>query len=311
MDRPLAILCSGQGQQHAAMFDLVAACPEAEAVFAAAARVLGQDPRRLVRDADAATLYADRIGQILCCTQALAVWAALGPAQPRRVVMAGYSVGELAAWGCAGAFDVTTLFRLAEDRAASMDAAAPPDGGLVAILGLRRATLERLLATREAFFAIVDGLDTFIVGGSGHDLDAVCNAAKAEGARRILRLKVAVPAHTPLLRKASDRFAKALRAARPVLPPPGRYLLSGIDGALLLDMETGIDKLARQISTTIDWMACLESCRAAGTTAALELGPGAALAGGATAWFPDGRVRAAQEFRSLSGLRSWVQAATS
>ena len=85
------------------MFDLVANCPEAEPVFAAAAEVLGQDPRRFVREAAPADLFSDRSGQILCCTQALAARAALGTAWPARAVIAGYSIGELAAWGCAGA----------------------------------------------------------------------------------------------------------------------------------------------------------------------------------------------------------------
>src|ERR1700722_6962048 len=79
-----AILCSGQGGQHPAMFDLVGNCPEAEPVFAAAARVLGQDPRRFVREAAPADLYSDLSGQILCCTQAVAAWAALGMARPAR-----------------------------------------------------------------------------------------------------------------------------------------------------------------------------------------------------------------------------------
>ena len=46
----VAILCSGQGSQHPAMFDLVADCPEAEPVFAAAAGVPGQNHRRFAAD---------------------------------------------------------------------------------------------------------------------------------------------------------------------------------------------------------------------------------------------------------------------
>src|SRR6266481_4234956 len=95
----VAILCSGQGGQHPAMFDLVADCPEAEPIFAAAAGVLGQDPRLFVRNAAEAALFSDFSGQILCCTQALAAWTALGAVRPARAVIAGYSVGELAAWG--------------------------------------------------------------------------------------------------------------------------------------------------------------------------------------------------------------------
>jgi [acyl-carrier-protein] S-malonyltransferase len=55
-------------------------------------------------------LYANQTAQLLCCTQALAAWAALDlgarlvPA--KQIIVAGYSIGELAAWGCAGVFAV-------------------------------------------------------------------------------------------------------------------------------------------------------------------------------------------------------------
>jgi [acyl-carrier-protein] S-malonyltransferase len=44
------------------MFDLVADCPEAEPVFAAAAAVLRQDPRRFVQEATPADLFSDFSG---------------------------------------------------------------------------------------------------------------------------------------------------------------------------------------------------------------------------------------------------------
>ena len=50
---------------------------------------------------------------------------ALEAARPARAVIAGYSVGELAAWGCAGAFDAKEVLQLALRRAAAMDANAP------------------------------------------------------------------------------------------------------------------------------------------------------------------------------------------
>src|SRR5882672_4465792 len=170
----VAILCSGQGGEHSAMFDLVADCPEAEPVFAVAAGVLGQDPRRFVREAAPADLFSDRSGQILCCTQAVAVWAALGTVRPARAVIAGYSIGELAAWGCAGALDGAGTLGLAQRRAAMMDAAAPSDGGLAAIVGLRRPTLEPILARHGVFIAIVDDVDSFVVGGRRTGLEAAC-----------------------------------------------------------------------------------------------------------------------------------------
>jgi [acyl-carrier-protein] S-malonyltransferase len=305
----VAILCSGQGRQHPAMFDFVANCAEAEPIFAAAAVVLGKDPRRFVREAAPADLFSDLAGQILCCTQALAVWASLGTVRPARAVIAGYSIGELAAWGCAGALDGLGVLRLAQRRAALMDAAAPSDSGLAAIVGLRRPILEPILAQHAAFIAIVNDVDSFVVGGPHAGLEAACREAAARGATHTVSLPVAVPSHTPLLSEATEQFRDVLREASPLMPRAEYRLLSGIDGETIYDLETGIDKLARQVSTTIDWAACLESCRSAGAEAALELGPGNALSHMASARFPDGRARSVEDFRTLAGFRTWLQRA--
>jgi [acyl-carrier-protein] S-malonyltransferase len=303
----VAILCSGQADQHPQMFDLVADCPECEPVFLAAAEELGQDPRRFVREHPPADLFVDRAGQILCCTRALAVWAALGTDQPVRAVIAGYSVGELAAWGCAGALDGPATLRLAQQRAALMDAAAPSDGGLAAIVGLRRPTLEPILARHKLSIAIVNGADSFVVGGRRTDLEAARQEATVRGAKHTVHLPVAVPSHTPFLSAASNQFRDVLRAACPRPPRTGHRLLSGIDGDTVYDIDTGTEKLARQISTTIDWAACLASCRSAGAQAALELGPGTALSRMTSPLFPEGRARAVDEFRTLDGLRKWLE----
>jgi [acyl-carrier-protein] S-malonyltransferase len=303
----VAILCSGQGGQHPAMFDLVADCPGAEPVFAAAAGVLAQDPRRFVKEAAPEGLFSDLSGQILCCTQALAAWAALGMVRPARAVIAGYSIGELAAWGCAGALNELSTLRLAQRRSAVMDAAAPKESGLAVITGLRRSVIEPILTRHALSIAIVNDVDSFTIGGCRTALRAACQEAAACGAKRALMLPVAVPSHTPLLSEATEQFGAILREEFPRLPRSGYRLLSGIDGETVLDIETGIDKLARQISTTIDWAACLESCRSAGAVAALELGPGTTLSRMASTLFPDGRARSVEEFRSLAGLRTWLQ----
>jgi [acyl-carrier-protein] S-malonyltransferase len=303
----VAILCSGQGTQHPGMFDLAADCPAAAPVFSAAAGLLGKDPRQYVREAGP-TLFDDRIGQILCCTQALAAWTALDT--PRRAVIAGYSIGELAAWGCAGAFDADTVLRLAERRAALMDAAAPKNSGLAAIVGLPRAALAPILAQHAIAIAIINGVDSFVVGGRNDALGAACDAALAHGAVHAVRLRIAVPSHTPLLAAAVPQLHAALREATPHAPKLGYRLLSGIDGETVFDVETGVGKLARQISVTVDWAACLESCVAAGAECALELGPGTALSRMAAHLFPEGFVRATEDFRTLAGLRAWLQRAT-
>jgi [acyl-carrier-protein] S-malonyltransferase len=305
MGGPVAVLCSGQAGQHPEMFDLIADCPACEPVFAAASEHLGHDPRRFVRQATTAELFADRAGQILCCTRALAVWAALSDGRPARAVVAGYSVGELAAWGCAGALDPSATLRLAARRADAMDAVAPPDGGMAAIVGLSRAALEPILRRHEAAIAIVVDAKSFVIGGHARNLDASCREAAALGATHIVKLNVAVPSHTKLMAGAVGVFDAALREAAPRLPFPMFRLLSGIDGETIGDVETGVEKLSRQICTPIDWAACLESCREAGAELALELGPGRALSHMAAPLFPAGRARSTEDFRTVAGLRAW------
>jgi [acyl-carrier-protein] S-malonyltransferase len=305
MESPVAILCSGQGGQYSGMFDLFAESPECEPIFAAASVWLGQDPRKFVRSAGA-DLFADHTAQILCCTQALAAWAGLAAAQPTRAVIAGYSAGELPAWGCAGAIEVEATLRLAHCRSAMMDAAAPPGAGLAAIVGLSRTKLEPMLGQHAAAIAIIIDANTYVVGGYRNELEACCREAIDRGATRTLMLPVAVPSHTKLLAAAATAFLGLLPEAHPRLPRAGVRLLSGIDGDVVRDIEAGWAKLALQICTQVDWAACLESCRAEGAQLALELGPGRALTHMAEAVFPPGCARATEDFRSIAGLRAWL-----
>jgi [acyl-carrier-protein] S-malonyltransferase len=306
---PIAILCSGQGTQHPGMFDLVAQAPEAQGVWETARAVLEEkDPRQFVRDADPATLYSNRVGQILCCTQALAAWAMINSHLVEPVIIAGYSVGELAAWGCAGLLGQEEVLRLAVVRAQAMDAAGSDRTGLAAVRGLTRARLESICRPRDVYVAIVNGEDLFVVGGARGALKIVCDEALKAGAVRASTLHVAVAAHTPFLAEASRQFALAL--ARSNLRHQiarGVRLLIGIDGEAVFDVREAAGKLAEQISRTVNWAACLDACRAAGAKTVLELGPGHALANMAREVLTDAEVRSVEDFRTRDGVLAWLK----
>jgi [acyl-carrier-protein] S-malonyltransferase len=223
-------------------------------------------------------------------------------------VVAGYSVGELAAWGVAGLLDYQGVLDLAVQRAAAMDEATTQPSGLVAIRGLKRDTLDPICAAHGAYVAIVNAEDQMVVGGTSEALAAVIHDAQSYGAERTTMLPVAVPAHTPLLAAASDRFRQALaKACLPAEMPADVRLLSGIDGAAIFDVHAGADKLARQIRQTVDWANCMESCRAAGVTKVIELGPGNALARLMHEFMLDGDVHSLSDFHSLPGFVHWVR----
>lgn len=303
-----AILCSGQGGQGRDMFALLADAPQAEPVFAAAKERLGGiDPRDLVRQQSDAAIHADRIGQILCCTQAMAAWSIMENIIAPPLLVAGYSVGELASWGVAGVMSPDQILDLAVARATAMDEATLEPSGLAAIRGLSRATLEPLCAAHGAFIAIINAADQLLVGGTHAALMALLPEAERAGALHCTMLPVAVASHTPLLASASAIFRQKLRDAKlgGRLRPDIR-LLSGIDGMTVFSVSDGLDKLALQIRQTVDWQGCMESCRAAGVSKIIELGPGAALARLIREPIPAGDIHSLAEFHSRDGFLRWV-----
>ena len=306
MPASVAILCSGQGTQHREMFALTAAVPEAAHIFGSAAGLLGQDPRTFVQQAPEAKLFENHAGQLLCCTQALALWTCLDIAPAEQLVFAGYSVGELATWGCSGMLDPAALLRLVSRRAQFMDQAAPADSGLSAMTGLGLPALQPLLDRYEVQIAIRIASDSFVVGGGSGPLRELCDEAKRNGASKALMLHVAVPSHTPLLAAASPPFLKECLNSRPNLPREGWRVLSGIDGDSIRSVQQGCEKLAKQLSQTVNWSACMQACHELGASTMLELGPGSALAHMVSKQFPDTRVRSAEDFRTIQGIRDWL-----
>ena len=294
MSARLLLLCPGQGGQHPGMNALAAADP-------AAARLLAQAPLP-----DGA-LFDNRVAQPAVVASTLAMWEALRPRLAalslRPALVAGYSVGELAAYGVAGAFTPSDAIALAHQRAALMNQASDGEQGLAAVSGIVVKQLAGLAATVGCEIAIVNGADSAVVGGPAAQLPALRELAEAQGAR-VQRLPVAVAAHTSLLRGAVAPFAQALASmpfARPAWP-----VLAGVDGSSVLDRGAAIDALSRQLAETIHWAACMDAAVESGITVALELGPGAALAKMMQGRHPAVSCRSVAEFRSLEGVVGWI-----
>jgi len=303
-----AILCSGQGRQHSGMFALTGDAPEAAGLFVHAGRLLGgNDPREFVRSASSEALHRNRAGQILCTVQALAAAAALKDSMPGPVIVAGYSVGEVAAWCVGGLFSPTDTIDLVARRAEAMDAATQPGDGLLFVRGLSRHDVDRLCGRHGAAVAIVNPGDAYVLGGSRVALQAIAAEATAMRATRIVDLPVEVASHTRRLSAASAAFRESLRRISVRSPrTAGPRVLSGIDGAPVISVEAGLDKLAAQISQTVHWASCLQGCIEAGATAFLELGPGHALSAMVDRAWRDVPARSLEDFRSLSGARAWL-----
>lgn len=302
---PLAILCSGQGGQHAEMFASLAAVeaagPALEKVSELTGLAIGDGPLA----ADPEALAANRMAQILVVGHALAAHAALSAEGVEAAVFSGYSAGEIAAHGCSGALDAMATLDLVAERGEAMDiACAGTPQGMLATIGLKLSEAEELAAATGVAVAIVNGPDHVVAGGPVDALDRY-GAEASLRARHVRRLSVRVASHTPLLAAAGPRFAAAVEASQ--WRAPASPILSGLDGRAIRDKVSAADLLSRQLHERLDWMRCLESIFEYGATAVLEIGPGRALTRMIEESFPGVAARAFEDFRTPAGAAAWAR----
>lgn len=295
MNARLLLLCPGQGGQHSGMFDLARQHSRANALLDACG----------FGDATRTDLFTNQVAQPTIVAATLAMWEALKDDLPAPALIGGYSVGELSAYGVAGALDAGTAVALAVQRASAMDAAASltPPQGIAAIGGLPLATLAELAAAAHCHVAIVTGEDSCIVGGLRRQLSALEHTVPAAGGR-IEVLPVAVASHTPCMAPAVAPFAAALDAVP--FAVQACPVLSGISGRRIGGKAQAVDHLSRQLREAIVWSECMDAAAEAGITVALELGPGAALSRMLAARHPAIACRSVSDFRSAAGIAAWV-----
>jgi [acyl-carrier-protein] S-malonyltransferase len=303
----LTLLCAGQGTLSSDMFRLTEEHPTAQPIFQEARSALGHDPRHLVRG-DADTYRANRVGQVLVVTAALALHACLKDILPKEFAVAGYSVGEMAAWSVAGVWSSRTAIELTDRRAEAMDAAGGHDGRLAYVRGLGREIVANLAQAHGCALAIVNPGDLLIIGGNRADIDALCASALAEGAAKSSPIDVHIASHTPLLQDAVLPVRDALQSVEAKPLRTGAILLSGNGGDRVFNADRAIPRLAADVARTIEWKGALEAVMELGTTQILDLGPGHALAEMSRGVDANVMARAADDFRSVEGVRAWLQA---
>jgi len=299
----LALLFPGQGSQHPGMLSWLDGHPLAQATLAQMAVHIGADWRVRLNDERWATRNA--IAQPLLTGVCLAAWQALQ--LPAADVVAGYSVGELAAFGAAGVFDAQEALRLAVRRAELMDrcaAATVSEGALLSSSGVPVPLIDALCERFGLAVAIRIDPQRCVLGGARDALDAALQVLTEAGADSIW-MPVRVASHTPLMRDAAQAFAQLIAP----LPwrRPSAVIVSNFDGSGTRQPEALKQALAGQIASTVQWERCLNTLAERQPRCVLELGPGTGLSRLWAARHPDVPVRSVSEFLSAQAVSTWVR----
>ncbi|SCE71930.1 [acyl-carrier-protein] S-malonyltransferase [Micromonospora matsumotoense] len=270
----LAVLSPGQGSQKPGFLTPWLALRGAESRLRWWSVPAGVDLVRLGTEAD-----ADEIRDT-ARTQPLLVASALLAAEHLPLhdvnLVAGHSVGELAAAALAGVFSAETAITLAGVRGREMAAAcALAPTGMAAVLGGDPDEVLAALATRGLHPANRNGGGQVVAAGTLDALDKL--AAEPPTKARIIRLKVAGAFHTPHMAPAEAALAAVAAGITP--SDPARILLSDLDGAPVPHGRELVHRLVRQVTAPVRWDLCMRTLADLGVTGVLELPPAGTLAG--------------------------------
>jgi len=220
-----------------------------------ALEVSGLDEAALLRD-EGRALERTEVLQPVLIALSLTVHALLRDVVACDVV-AGHSLGELAAVSAAGAFDAETAVRLAATRGQTMAAEnAKRPGGLVVV-----ASREEAAKFPALELAAVNARDEFVLGGALEVLPP------------LRRVPVSGAWHTSAMAGAVGPFREALTSKQP--RPLTTPLVRNLDGAEVRDCTS----LPAQLERTVEFVRVLDALVSRGVDEVVVLGPGLVLRG--------------------------------
>jgi [acyl-carrier-protein] S-malonyltransferase len=274
----IALLAPGQGSQTPGMLNPwleVAGAGDRLELWSKAA---GLDLTRLGTTATAEEITDTAVTQPLVVAAALLAFEELESRGiiPADAIVAGHSVGELAAAAIAGVITADEAVGLAAVRGAEMAKACALEAtGMSAILGGDEAAVLARLEELDLIPANRNAAGQIVAAGR---LDALAElAANPPEKARIRSLSVAGAFHTAFMAPAQDAVTAA--AAKITAQDPSRTLLSNYDGQPVANGADALTKLAAQVTRPVRWDLCTASIRAAAVSAIAELPPAGALVG--------------------------------
>lgn len=281
----LAVLSPGQGSQKPGFLTPWLDLPGAEARLRWWSALAGVDLVHLGTTADADEIKDTARTQPLLVAAALLAAEHLpggSPAGHRRgglydvAVVAGHSVGELAAASLAGVLPAESAITLAAVRGREMAAAcALEPSGMAAVLGGDRDEVLAAIDRHGLHPANHNGAGQIVVAGATGRLEKF--AAEPPARARVAVLQVAGAFHTPYMAPAEQALASV--AAGIIPADPTRILLSNLDGAAVDHGRELLQRLVRQVTAPVRWDLCMHTLADLGVTGVLELPPAGTLAG--------------------------------
>ena len=278
-----AVLFPGQGSQTSGMAAVAAA--QRPDLLEQARSELGLDPFEHIAD-------GTHLAQPALYCASLAHWKQAG--SPAGDMVAGHSLGELAALVAGGALGAEEGLSLAVVRGRLMEEAAQQTpGGMLASLGGEEPTVREIAARFGLTVANENAPGQLVLSGAAEPLTEARKELRASGAKAI-RLPVAGAFHSPLMADAARAFRAALDQVE--FRPPALPVYSSTAASPFDDPR---DRLAAALTEPVIWCKTLAAMEGAGARTFLETGPGDVLTGLVRRTLPDAEASSLAETEAV------------
>ena len=273
----------GQGSQQPGMGSEFMSHPATSEIFEQANSIVGYNLAEIMKEGDPEKLRQTAITQpaLFVCSYAafsyFAHHAGKGIKELAKYV-AGHSLGEYTALVAAGAFDFETGLKLVKARGEAMqNATAKDEGAMAAIIGIPLHQVETFCHSTGAFLANDNCEGQAVIAGLNRAVDEASNIAAMEQPKKIMRLDVSGPFHTPMMYPAAEKMQEvfsAVKANAPQVP-----VIMNVTAEPCTDAIEVVPRLVQQITQRVRWRESMIYAANNGITQVIELGSGKVLAG--------------------------------
>lgn len=269
-------------------------------------QISGLDLARLGTTATAEEITDTAVTQPLVVAATLLAYEELtkrGLPQTAETIVAGHSVGEIAAYAIAGVISADDAVKLAATRGAEMaKACAVEPTGMSAVLGGDEAEVLARLESLDLVPANRNAAGQIVAAGAVAALEKLAEDPPAKA--RVRQLATAGAFHTQYMASALEGYAAAAESV--TTTEPTATLLSNADGQPVASAADAMEKLVSQLTKPVRWDLCTATLRdrfqGAERAGIVEFPPAGTLVGIAKRELKGTPTRAVKTPADLDGL---------